>query len=740
MNNNKYTSSLNSILTVNTDISSINDLNSPYEQKDYMKDSLMFLIEQNGSSFRYISCQGQLLEKFGYEFDALDGKTLEECYSYEFATRRASSFKQAWEGNAVAYEDELNGVPYLGAVSPVYDEAGNVKQLQGFCFDISAQKKSEQQLREREHYFRTLYRYHPDGIFTLNKRGHFMFMNPAGAQMAGYKSKELAQKHFLPLIAPEERSNAKIYFKRASEGHVLNFETTILHKNGSRLPVQVTNIPIMIDDTIHSIYGIVKDLTKHKEYEKELSFVKDRLSATIQHSADAIAIFDMNDRLINVNPTFESFYGWKAEELIGYFVRHIPIEMKESYYSLVENVKKGTKYTGIETIRMRKDGSRFYVGITMFPLEDENGKIIGYSTVARDINAQKLAQEALRESNEHYRIITENTLDLISVFNRDGMLLYASPSHETILGYDTANFKTSDLKAAIHPDDLPAVKETFKEMIIRKDSCKVDFRVQHADGHWLCIESLGMSVLNSNGEVESFVAISRDITDRRQTEDFLRKSEKLTVLGQLAAGIAHEIRNPLTSLKGFTHILKAKSSEEDMEYFKIMLSELDRINTIVGEFMMLAKPQPRNVKANNLNQLLTEVVALLEAQANLHSVEVSLESSPLPEQHCEADQLKQVFINIMKNAIESMESGGGTLTIWTEKTDDCIKIHFSDEGCGIPEEKQAQIGEPFYTTKEKGTGLGMMICSKIIENHNGKIEIDSKVNEGTTVTIRLPIR
>ncbi|WP_257348077.1 PAS domain S-box protein [Pseudalkalibacillus decolorationis] len=740
MNVNENTSSLFSVLTADNNELSKTVKNDSHVQADHVQDSLMFLIEKCESFFKYVSCQGSLLEKFGFTRDELEGKTLEECYTFEFAKRRAGSFMQAWEGNSVAYEDEINGIPYLGAVSPVYNSEGHVQQLQGFCVDISSWKQSEQRLKEREQYFRTLVKYHPDGVYTLDTDGQFLYVNPAGALIAGYESHELVGKQSFPLIVPEERENAKIYFHRAREGHVLKYEIKIYHKNGMKVPVEVTNIPITIDGKVHSIYGIVKDLTQSKEYEKELNFVKDRLSGMIQHSADAIAIFDMNDRLIDANPTYENIYGWKRRELIGFFVRHIPAELKESYYSMVENVKKGMKYSGIETVRIKKDGSRFYVNVTMSPLKDENGTICGYSTVIRDITAQKRAQEALHESNEHYRIITENTLDLINVFDCDGALLYASPSLKTILGYEVQPYTKSDIKKIIHPDDSNSMFEMFQKMLESKDSFKKDYMFRHADGHWVYLECHGMPVLNSEGEVESFVTISRDITDRRQTEDFLRKSEKLTVLGQLAAGIAHEIRNPLTSLKGFTHILRAKAEEEDIEYYEIMLSELDRINTIVGEFMMLAKPQPRDVKLNDVNQLLAEVVALLMAQANLHSVQIAFDSVPLPTLQCESDQLKQVFINVMKNAIESMEEAGGTLSVETKRTDEWISIHFRDEGCGISEEMLTQIGEPFYTTKEKGTGLGMMICYKIVENHRGKIEVKSTLNEGTTVTILLPVQ
>ncbi|MCF6410916.1 PAS domain-containing sensor histidine kinase [Pseudalkalibacillus salsuginis] len=709
------------------------------ETEDHIQDSMTFTVEKSKSTYRFVNCQGNLLRKFGCQQSDIEGKDLEECLPTNHTLKKILSSVSAWEGKTITYEEQWNGIPFLGAVTPIYGEEGKVKQLQGFCVDISKKKETENQLKEREYYFRTLFKYHPDGIFTLNKEGKFLFVNPAVLSICGYTENELISSCFIQLSAPEEREKVKDFFDQTRDGKILDFETTVFHKDGHPVKVQVTNIPIIVDDEVHSIYGIIHDITQQKKSEKELHLLKDRLASMIHHSADSIAIFDMDDQLVNANPTFESFYGWKAGELIGKKVPYIPEEYKDEYGQILKEVKKGNKFTSIETTRITKDGSNFYASVTLSPLEDEEGNIIGYSAITRDINKQKIAQEALRKQNEHYRIITEHTMDLINVFRPNGQILYSSPSHKMILGYNAGGFKDMEWTKVIHPEDLGAVIQSIVNMKQTKDSSKIEFRVKNADGNWVVLECYGTVVLNQKNEVESFVTISRDITERKQTEDFLRKSEKLAVLGELAAGIAHEIRNPLTSLKGFTHLLKANAADENLEYYDIMLSELERINTIVGEFMMLAKPQPRNVKPNDISKILKEATSLLEAQANLYNIQLLLDFDSVLIVNCEADQMKQVFINLMKNAIESMESSGGLLVIRTISYKDSVTISFIDEGCGIPEEKLSNVGEPFYTTKEKGTGLGMMICNKIIENHHGSISIESELDKGTKVTITLPL-
>lgn len=232
--------------------------------------------------------------------------------------------------------------------------------------------------------------------------------------------------------------------------------------------------------------------------------------------------------------------------------------------------------------------------------------------------------------------------------------------------------------------------------------------------------------------------IITDITGMKQTDEILRKSDRLAVVGELAAGVAHEIRNPLTSLKGFIQLLQ--SGEHKMEYFDILLSELNRIDFIIDEFLVLAKPQHIQFKQKDAILLLKDVTALLESQANLKNVQIQ-PFWPIEEMliNCDENQLKQVFINILKNAIESMPNGGIIQIQIIEETKEKLLIRFIDQGQGIPKERLMRLGEPFYTTKEKGIGLGLMVSYKIIENHNGIIQIDSEINQGTTVDIHLPL-
>jgi signal transduction histidine kinase len=222
-------------------------------------------------------------------------------------------------------------------------------------------------------------------------------------------------------------------------------------------------------------------------------------------------------------------------------------------------------------------------------------------------------------------------------------------------------------------------------------------------------------------------------------ESMMNDAEKLGILGELAAGIAHEVRNPLTTLKGFLQLLSPDLDEQKKSFVDLMLAEVDRIEMITDEFMSVARPHTFVNKEENIISLLEQVVKLLEPQSLLKNVRVLLSTNRdyIPLQ-CGGNQLKQVFINIMKNAFDAMPSGG-SLYIKARIEHESVIIQFIDEGIGMSEEVVTKLGEPFFTQKEGGHGLGVMMCKKIIETHHGTLDIQSTVGKGSTFTIYLPI-
>jgi signal transduction histidine kinase len=244
-----------------------------------------------------------------------------------------------------------------------------------------------------------------------------------------------------------------------------------------------------------------------------------------------------------------------------------------------------------------------------------------------------------------------------------------------------------------------------------------------------------------DGEVVELLGTVSNITKLKDMEEQVRNSEKLGIVGELAAGIAHEVRNPLTTLKGFLQLLNSDLDEHKKTFIQLMLSEVERIEMITDEFMSVARPHVHNYSMEDALEIMNHVYKFLQPQALLKGVQMSLDADEnLPSLYCEKNQLKQVFINIVKNSIEAMPQEGGQIHIRVSQRDnEAIIYEFTDNGVGIPEEFISKIGQPFFTSKAGGNGLGLMMSKKIIDQHQGNMHIATKIGEGTTFTITLPI-
>ncbi|MFD0826443.1 ATP-binding protein [Neobacillus sp. M.A.Huq-85] len=358
--------------------------------------------------------------------------------------------------------------------------------------------------------------------------------------------------------------------------------------------------------------------------------------------------------------------------------------------------------------------------------------IVGYQYDKARFFAKKV-----RESECSYKKLIDSLPNPVYILS-DQKLLYVNQavvrtagvkSKEELIGKSIFDF--------IVPEYQERARERYKQINKEKQPVNtIEYKAKRLDGSTFFFEVSSMYIVF--GGKEAVLSIGKDISERKEeTEQLLQKSEKLALLGQMAAGIAHEIRNPLTSIRGFIQLFK--SGETHPDYFDIVLSELDRINSIVGEFLVLAKPTAAVFIEKDVKNLIKDVVTLINNQSILNNVQIYVEfDSDLPMVMCEENQLKQVFLNLLKNAIEAMPKGGNIDVKVKQKEDGKISIQIIDQGVGIPEARIPTLGEPFYTTKEKGTGLGLMTCYKIIESHNGEIKITSVVDEGTTVEIMLP--
>ncbi|MDF2658734.1 MAG: two-component sensor histidine kinase [Paenibacillus sp.] len=325
----------------------------------------------------------------------------------------------------------------------------------------------------------------------------------------------------------------------------------------------------------------------------------------------------------------------------------------------------------------------------------------------------------------------------ICTFDRKGKLLAINPAVSGLLGYSAQELTRRQFVALIHPQDRLKALTSFQEAM-EGNSVHLELRLIHKEGYTVEVDVTNIPII-ADLQIVGIYGVAKDVTDRKKSEELLRNSDRLAVMGQLAAGLAHEIRNPLTALKGFIQLLQS-SPKENKSYYPIMLTELDRINLILNEFLLLSKPRPTLFGDTDIRVVIRHVVTLLDTQAILSKVRIVIvEKEDLPVIRCDENQMKQVFVNVLKNAIEAMPDGG-EVTVTTLLSEQDVVVRVQDEGDGISDELISRIGQPFFTTKDKGTGLGLMVCNNIMENHGGRLTIRSVPGKGTTVEVELPIR
>jgi two-component system, sporulation sensor kinase E len=346
-------------------------------------------------------------------------------------------------------------------------------------------------------------------------------------------------------------------------------------------------------------------------------------------------------------------------------------------------------------------------------------------------------ERQLQMSNQHYQSLFKNNPDAVFEISKKGYLAALNPEGEKIIGFHVNELKGKPIDFLVHPEEREQVKACFMKTLHGIPE-KFEMRVINKGSHEKLLRCSLLPII-VNEEIIGVFGIARDITAFRKNEEMMIASEKLSVIGQLAAAVAHEIRNPLTSLKGFVQLMQVTKKAED-SHLEIMLSEIERINLISGEMLILGKQQDILFGKEEINDIIKQVIVLMEAQANLDNVKIEFAPAVGEKMFVNADQnqLKQVFINLIKNAVEAIEDTG-MVRVETSKSNDTAIIKIEDNGIGMDEEWISHLGEPFYSTKEKGTGLGLAVCKKIIERHKGKITYNSEKGSGTTVIISLPL-
>lgn len=486
-------------------------------------------------------------------------------------------------------------------------------------------------------------------------------------------------------------------------------------------------------------YSINKSKQLHSSKEDQK-----RLSTLINSMIDFVTFKDGEGRWIEANEfglkLFQlenvDYRGKKDSDLAEYSPFYADA-LRNCEVTDEETWKNGT-ITRAEEIVPMPDGPPKTFDTIKVPLFHTDGSRQGLVIIGRDITEKIQLARQLEESRQQYKSLFDYSPDIIYMLDLHGNISNLNPHFEVITGFKRDEMIGKNI-ATILPQKYKRHLHKFISTVTKESKpVMYELKIPDARENIMILQCTSVPIV-VNGNTTGIIGYGRDVTEMIKTEERLRRTEKLSVVGELSASVAHEIRNPLTSLKGFVQLMQTDDPKHQA-YYQIMLDELNRINHIVGELLLLAKPQHLKLKTAVVQNLLNDCISLLRTEARLYNVQIE---AFLPDEDivmdCEPNQLKQLFINLIKNAVEASVNGGIVMVTLEQDGTDQLLITIKDNGCGISKERLKRLGEPFYSSKEKGTGLGLTVSFKIVQAHKGTIHFESQKQIGTTVSIYFPL-
>ncbi len=607
--------------------------------------------------------------------------------------------------------------------------------------DISGRKRAQEALADEATRRRILIEESSDGIVILDENGYVFEANKRFAEMHGYTPEEAQKLHILdwgPQV-PQERIRQMLMEVDETGDH---FETQHRRKDGTALDMEISTNGAVIGDQ-KLIFCVCRDITGRKRAEEALADEAVRRRILIEESRDGIVVLDENGRVYESNKRFAQMLGYTTEEIKDvcvwdweYLLPH------EQVLEMIRSVDSAGDH--FETKHRRKDGSVYDVEIST------NGEMFGGQKlifcVCRDITERKRAEEEIRVFSD----AVAGAIDAISISDKDGIISYVNSSLEEIYGYEPGELVGKQI------DVLNANEETTRRLITsinEKGSWSGEIEAKRKSGEVFPAFLTISTVRDDEGHFIAMLGTSRDISEQKKIEEEKEEtaqkaylSSRLAAVGQMAAGIAHEINNPLTGVIGFADLLMSRTDIPDdiRKDIEIINDGAQRVGKIVKGMLTFARNSKTEREYADINEILKTTLTLRDYEMTTTDIKVETHlGSDLPMTMAAGGQLQQVFLNIIINAEQAIKKthGRGNLIIKTEGTKDVIRVSFQDDGPGIDRENIDRIFEPFFTTKQpgEGTGLGLSLCYAIIQEHNGQIYVKSTKGKGATFIVELPI-
>src|SRR5579884_962905 len=481
---------------------------------------------------------------------------------------------------------------------------------------------------------------------------------------------------------------------------------------------------------------------------------EERYRTLFDQSPVGVFIFNEDLKITQCNERMVQILQSSYDRIIGLDMRGLK---DQSFMPAMGRVFEGQSCHQESFYEATTSSAKLWLSLSLTPLRDIYGKVIGGMAVVEDITRRKLAEEVLRESEERYRTLVEYTSDLIIEVSSDGRFLYLSPNHRDVSGYEPIELVGRSIFEHIHPDDRSTVMAEFQRAIKAFSSGHSIYRYKHKSGEWRLLESTGKPYRTATGEIRAVIA-SRDITEHRRIEEELLKAQKLESIGVLAGGIAHDFNNLLTAILGNISLSKMSTDPKDNKIYK-RLSEAEkacfRAKDLTQRLLTFSKGGAPVKEVTSIGEFIKDSASFAVSGSDVRC-EFHI-SEDLWKVEVDEGQISQVINNVMINAEQAMP-GGGVIRVRAEninrdelssplyyrvdglplKGGRYVRITIEDEGIGIPQEHLPKIFDPYFTTKHSGSGLGLAAVYSIIKSHDGYIGVESELGAGTKFHIYLP--
>ena len=618
--------------------------------------------------------------------------------------------------------------------------------------DITERKQMEEALRESEFVATATIEGMSDGVLLVGMDGKVSYVNKAFERIFGHKAEELigtsAREHPIYRNSKDRDKAREALQKVITAGYAAPLDMMAITKDGKDVPMSFTASVIKDSQgNPKTLVAVLRDVSERKEAEEALLREKAFTDKLINAQIDTVFLFEpTTGKPIRWNKGFAEMSGYNDEEITG-------MKAPDDFYSeddlnkAKETIDKifAEGHGSVELTLITKQGGHipFEYVATIVETEDRENLFL---SIGRDITERKKAEEAVRESEEKLRFYLDNSPDGIYINDMKANFLYGNRAAERLVGYPREELLgKSFLELGILPEEYWfKAAQLLERNFVGEPTGPDEFELIRKDGARVFVEISTYPV--GEGDKMEVIGIARDITERKRMEEQLRLAGRLAAVGELSAGVAHELNNPLAAIQGYAQFLTMnKELEESVKKdVDIIYREAQRASKITQNLLSFARQHEPSKSYISLNDVLEKTLELRTHQMKVNNIELVKELAPnLPNTMADFYKMQEVFLNVVVNSEQAMTDahGRGKLEVRAKKMDGVILVSFTDDGPGISEENMKRIFDPFFTTKEvgKGTGLGLSICFGIVEAHGGRLYARSKLGEGTTFFVEIPI-